>query len=62
MSVIYVCALVHRLTLHLCSSLSGVPARGGGERDRAGPSEGHTLCQRGHRSRGLPLLLGYGCS
>lgn len=39
---------------------AGVQEGGGGERDRAGPAEGHALGERGDGSRGVPLLLGHG--
>lgn len=47
------------LTL-LASTCAGVQERGGGERDRAGPAEGHALGEGRDGSRGVPLLLGHG--
>lgn len=43
-----------------CVLRAGVPEGGGGERDRAGPAEGHPLREGGDWSRGVPLLLGHG--
>lgn len=45
-----------RLSAAVCA---GLQERGGGERHRAGPTEGHSLGAGGDRSRGVPLLLGY---
>ncbi len=41
---------------------AGVQERSGGERHRSGSSQSYSCCQRGHRSWGLPLLLGHSFS
>lgn len=43
----------------LATVCAGLQERGGGERHRVGPTEGHSLSAGGDRPRGVPLLLGY---
>lgn len=51
--------LRHDWTLSTSVLRAGVQERGGRERDRFGPAEGHPFSEGGDWSRGVPLLLGH---